>query len=439
MAECLGYGLLLLGSLLGCRYTKRKGCGFRYRKYLQAAVVIGLVCLAASVWEQIFLKPEPVQTLERNPVGTGTEEVLLSLDAEGVLKQQYPVTVEERRLTVEEAEHIFSSAEKELETLILGENESLETISSNLYLPRKLQEGAVEVSCYFDPYELVGPEGTILWENLDESLNENLNENQNLIEVTAEMKCQEYQAVHSFYIQLLPRKPGEEEALMKGVKETLDRENQKEGEAFVKLPSEYGGIALTWQRARETYAGKVFLLGSIVLIAGYVYSKEKAERERKAWNRRIILDYPEIVSRLSLLTGAGMTVSAAWGRIAAEYEKQREKRIVLYRPGYEEMLKTWHEMQDGIGEIQAYGNFGSRCGQPQYRKLSSVLMQNVRKGTKGMQQLLDAEAKEAFLQRKLYAKQLGEEAGTKMLLPMGIMLLVVFAILMLPAMQNLQL
>ena len=96
-------------------------------------------------------------------------------------------------------------------------------------------------------------------------------------------------------------------------------------------------------------------------------------------------------------------------------------------------------MQDGIGEIQAYGNFGSRCGQPQYRKLASVLMQNVRKGTKGMQQLLDAEAKEAFLQRKLYAKQLGEEAGTKMLMPMGIMLLVVFAILMLPAMMNLQL
>ena len=47
--------------------------------------------------------------------------------------------------------------------------------------------------------------------------------------------------------------------------------------------------------------------------------------------------------------------------------------------------------------------------------------------------------RDAFLQRKLYAKQLGEEAGMKMLMPMGIMLLVVFAILMLPAMMNLQL
>ena len=59
--------------------------------------------------------------------------------------------------------------------------------------------------------------------------------------------------------------------------------------------------------------------------------------------------------------------------------------------------------------------------------------------SKGMQQLLDAEAKEAFVERKRYAKQLGEEASTKLLIPMGLMLLLVFAILMLPAMMNLRL
>lgn len=101
------------------------------------------------------------------------------------------------------------------------------------------------------------------------------------------------------------------------------------------------------------------------------------------------------------------------------------------------MLKTWFEMQDGMGERKAYENFGRRCCQPQYRKFASLLMQNVRKGTRGMQQLLDAEAEEAFQQRKAYARQLGEEAGTKLLLPMGLMLVLVFAILLLPAMLSL--
>ena len=119
--------------------------------------------------------------------------------------------------------------------------------------------------------------------------------------------------------------------------------------------------------------------------------------------------------------------------------RQRKEEVVAIRPGYEEMQKTWYEMQDGVGEQKAYENFGIRCGQSQYRKFSSILMQNVRKGTKGMQQLLDAEAEEAFLQRRLHARQMGEEAGTKLLIPMGIMLLLVFAVLLLPAMINLQL
>lgn len=432
MAEMIGYGLLVLGSLSVCRYTKRKKIGLKYRKYLQGAVVVGVLCFLVSIWEQMVLEPEPVQSLERNRAGEGAEEVVLSLNVPGLLEQSaYSVTVEEQKLTRKESEQMFLNAEKELESAILGKNESLEAISANLYLPRKLQKGAVEVACYFDPYDLVDTDGAILWENRKED--------QNLVEVTAEMRCQDYRASHVFYIQLLPPKLGETEVLMKGVKESLSRENEKKGEAYVELPAEYGGMALKWRKERENYAGFIFLFGMILMSAGYVYAKEKEEKERKAWNRQILLDYPEIVGQLSLLTGAGMTVSAAWSRIAAEYGRQKERGIISIKPGYEEMQKTWHEMQDGIGEIQAYGNFGSRCGQPQYRKLASILMQNVRKGTKGMQQLLDAEAEEAFLQRKRYAKQLGEEAGTKMLLPMGIMLLVVFAILMLPAMQNLQL
>lgn len=109
---------------------------------------------------------------------------------------------------------------------------------------------------------------------------------------------------------------------------------------------------------------------------------------------------------------------------------------MFLRPGYEEMLKTWYEMQDGTGELKAYENFGRRCDNPQYRKFASLLIQNIRKGTRGMQALLDAEAEEAFQNRKAHARKLGEEAGTKLLMPMGLMLLLVFAILLMPAMMS---
>ena len=53
-----------------------------------------------------------------------------------------------------------------------------------------------------------------------------------------------------------------------------------------------------------------------------------------------------------------------------------------------------------------------------------------------MCELLGQEATVALEERKALAKKLGEEAGTKMLLPLIMMLGIVIAIIMVPAMQS---
>ena len=50
-----------------------------------------------------------------------------------------------------------------------------------------------------------------------------------------------------------------------------------------------------------------------------------------------------------------------------------------------------------------------------------------------MAAILGREAEEAYEERKKRARILGEEAGTKLLLPMLLMLVIVMAILMVPA------
>ena len=47
--------------------------------------------------------------------------------------------------------------------------------------------------------------------------------------------------------------------------------------------------------------------------------------------------------------------------------------------------------------------------------------------------LLQKEAEDAFEERKSIARRLGEEAGTKLLVPMVLMLLVVLILIMVPA------
>ena len=67
------------------------------------------------------------------------------------------------------------------------------------------------------------------------------------------------------------------------------------------------------------------------------------------------------------------------------------------------------------------------------------MSQNLRKGIKGLTQMLRMEAIQAFEERKARAKRLGEEAGTKLLAPMFLMLAVVLVIVIVPAFLSIQL
>ena len=96
-------------------------------------------------------------------------------------------------------------------------------------------------------------------------------------------------------------------------------------------------------------------------------------------------------------------------------------------------------MQSGITEAEAYERFGKRCGISVYMKFGALLAQNLKKGTKGMTDLLRNESDQAFENRKSRAKRLGEEAGTKLLAPMFGMLAIVLVIVIVPAFLSMQL
>ena len=59
--------------------------------------------------------------------------------------------------------------------------------------------------------------------------------------------------------------------------------------------------------------------------------------------------------------------------------------------------------------------------------------QNMKKGTEGFIALLETEASDAFEKRKELSRQMGETAGTKLLLPMMLMFGIVIAIIIMPA------
>ena len=109
-------------------------------------------------------------------------------------------------------------------------------------------------------------------------------------------------------------------------------------------------------------------------------------------------------------------------------QKGGERRYV-----YEEVLTAYQEMTNGASEAASIEHFGKRCRQLCYLRYASIINQNMKKGTEGFIALLEAEAADAFEKRKEWSRQLGETAGTKLLLPMMLMFGIVISIIIMPA------
>ncbi len=162
----------------------------------------------------------------------------------------------------------------------------------------------------------------------------------------------------------------------------------------------------------------------LILIAFYLPDIELKERIKK---RRLMIqiDFPEFLNKLTLLVNAGMTVSKAWEKIAMDNTKDR--------PLYEELNMTLSYMAAGMSERQAYEDFAKRCGIPEVTRSISVILQNLRKGNADLVSMLRLQAGECWDMRKNTAKKLGEEASTKMLLPLMLMFISILIIVTAPA------
>lgn len=336
------------------------------------------------------------------------------------------IPVREKRYTKEEAKKIFEKIKPQLETQMLGENPSLLEIRKNLNLKSSLNNYGIRIYWETDNAELVDSLGTVH--------NEQTKEAGEPVTVIARASDGTQEFTYRFHVMVYPPMRTAQEKAENEFLTWAEKEDQKQQtDDYLQLPNDYEGHFLTYS-FQEDNSHRLFpFLGIFMALLLHVKVSTDKQNQAKRREQQLLLDYSEVISKLLVYIGAGLTVRGSWERIVAGYDssvKDGKRRI---RPVYEEMMKTASQLGSGVSESRAFGEFGRRCSLQPYLKLSALLEQSQKNGSRQLRHALELEMISAFEQRKNMAKKLGEEAGTKLLFPLLLMLGVVMAMIVLPA------
>lgn len=368
----------------------------------------------------------------RNTYGQGKKTEELRVETEGEEKAEIEVEISERTYTYAEIQEVFRRITRKMDTWILGENESLDRIESDMNLITEIPGEPVDVSWELDRYDVMNVYGELSDREPTEDGTE-----VKLRAVLTYREREKEQALYECTAMLYPKTLSKQEQFAKAVSQEIKGSDERtRNSRELMLPGDVEGEKLHFYPVMNTRGLVLIVMAVLIFFLLYALERQNRGKVMEERRRQMRLDYPEIVSKLTLLLGAGMTAKRAWRKIAEDYDG---RDFGGKRYAYEEVKYTCREMDSGIAESESYERFGRRCGLQEYIRLGALLSQNLRKGTKGLNDLLRLEVIQAFEERKARAKRLGEEAGTKLLLPMFLMLAVVLVIVVVPAFLSIQL
>ena len=100
------------------------------------------------------------------------------------------------------------------------------------------------------------------------------------------------------------------------------------------------------------------------------------------------------------------------------------------------MLFACNELNAGVSEGLVYQRFAQRTGLEEYARLAAMLNQNLKKGNATLLSRLREESERAQRENVHIKKKMGEEAQTKLLVPMIMMMTIVMLLVILPAFSS---
>lgn len=360
-------------------------------------------------------------------VSNADVNIILDVYSDEVTVNGFEVNLPDVMYSKEELDDLSQSCLLKLKGVLLNDNESFLNINSDLYTPNSIDGYPFEIVYASMDDELITNEGYILCEEQFDS------------ELTIIMSYDSFSRNFSIPIHVEPDRETQlrvkKEKLVNILESTLSSENAmiKTNDYYlINLPGDVNGKPVKYYYPGESKNVLFLLAGPVICFLLFLGKKKDDESEKKKMSMEVLDEYPKMIQKMSLYLSSGMTIRNIWLLLCDEADLCNKGNHPLYK----EMRISVNELKSGILENAVYKAFGERLRIPEIVRFSALLSQNIKKGSTRLSEQLSEESKTAFENKKQRAIKRGEEAGTKLLLPMMLLLMDVMIMIILPAFWN---
>ncbi|MCR5255888.1 MAG: hypothetical protein K6D96_08135 [Acetatifactor sp.] len=378
-------------------------------------VVISLILLINEI-----LGNGSGNVIRRNDYGDGDNRVKVS--AKSLYgEEEFDLDISQKRYSAEKLSEMYPEFVKKLGTLIRGENADLNVVTKKLELTEKVEGFPYEIEWVSADETVLTNDGEVFRGDKDKN-----------IELKVNIRYGDFFHEESFDIKVLAY--SKEEKFWLGLKDKLlsEEENTKAEDEFV-LPDTYEGQSLKWHVNRDRTWLMVLIMGIPVTCMVFFMSDrdlfEKVQKIKKQYKN----EYPHIVRKIGLYTGAGLTLRGTFKRLSKDYAHYIKEEDTGKSLMCELLRESVNRFDMGESEIKVYEDFGKATGVSEYIRLSGLLVRNLKKGSRAFHERIREESAKAEAMKIENGKKLGEEASAKLLVPMVMMLLIIMILLMIPA------
>lgn len=318
----------------------------------------------------------------------------------------------------EECQVLYEPFVTELKKTVLAENESFEEIESDLLFPETLEGYPFVVDYRVEPREYLSKNGAIIKQP----------EVSQPIDILMTVSCDYFENEERLSGCLLNTESNEEK-FRREISEYLKEKNENDRSSKALCLEDYvAGEEVSWKIQKKSLIPKVPALCLLTECVLFTENKLKKREKIKKRKKEIREEYPEFAVKYSLLYNAGLPPIRALERIAADAKRRKKEG-----PLYEELNKALRENESGMSSVEALTKMAVSCDTDEIKYFCGLICQNMRKGGKDVAKDIKRAAGESEKIRRDEFRRKSETAGTKLTIPMIILLGMVFVLIMYPA------